>query len=518
MANISKTLELKDRFSSVFDRWISNIQKAIEGERGLDGAMQQLEARAESSTQVQSMWDNALSEMANKTLYAKDSLDNFIATYQKLYNDPNAPAELIGQAWRSIQEQFDAAGWSFTSAADDFDQMALLADHDLEKLHEKGLFSFGELDKAAKKSAESVEEIDKAAKKTSGIERLGKKALAIAASFLTARKLLQLFRQAAERAPDEIAAPFNKLKENVRNIFDKVTVSGLAALTPTLERINALLASPAGEKFIDVLSRIGFFVGQVVGGALELLISLLEELIAGFEATGIKAEDVFGFIAGLVGGIYTTIHNIVANIWNIVASFAEFLVNVWKNPKEAIITLFYRIADAVLGFLQTIGDGFDALMEKIGVTTGVGGWLSGIRDSAAERLNASLARQGDDAFVLQRMEYLNYEETTEKWSSMARDFKSSDISLKSIDKNTGSIRKALEDADIAALIDVAERQFISQVNLTSQTPIITVNGANTGNTQQDRINLANALRDVLLEQVATGTFTSTNPYVGASHA
>lgn len=75
----------------------------------------------------------------------------------------------------------------------------------------------------------------------------------------------------------------------------------------------------------------------------------------------------------------------------------------------------------------------------------------------------------------------------------------------------GSIEKSVSMAeeDIKSLVDIAERKYINQINLTSQTPVINVTGQNTGNTAADRTNLANALRDILIEQVASGSVRST---------
>lgn len=35
----------------------------------------------------------------------------------------------------------------------------------------------------------------------------------------------------------------------------------------------------------------------------------------------------------------------------------------------------------------------------------------------------------------------------------------------------------MSDEDIKSLVDVAERRYVNNVNLTAQTPVITVNGA-----------------------------------------
>lgn len=60
-----------------------------------------------------------------------------------------------------------------------------------------------------------------------------------------------------------------------------------------------------------------------------------------------------------------------------------------------------------------------------------------------------------------------------------------------------------------SLVDTAERRYVNRINLTAQTPVITVNGQNTGNTEADRRSLANTIRDILVEQVASGSTRST---------
>ena len=67
----------------------------------------------------------------------------------------------------------------------------------------------------------------------------------------------------------------------------------------------------------------------------------------------------------------------------------------------------------------------------------------------------------------------------------------------------------MSQEDLRSLIDVAERRYVNHVNLTAQTPIITVNGANTGRTAADRQDLANAIRDVLVEEASAGAVRTT---------
>ena len=82
--------------------------------------------------------------------------------------------------------------------------------------------------------------------------------------------------------------------------------------------------------------------------------------------------------------------------------------------------------------------------------------------------------------------------------------------LQGIGTDVAGISKAVNmtKEDIKSMVDMAERQYVNQINLTSQSPVIQVSGTNTGNTEQDRAALANAIRDVLLEQTAAGSVRS----------
>lgn len=76
--------------------------------------------------------------------------------------------------------------------------------------------------------------------------------------------------------------------------------------------------------------------------------------------------------------------------------------------------------------------------------------------------------------------------------------------LKDINKSVSA-----SEEDIKSLVDMAERRYVNNINLTAQTPVITVNGANTGRTAADRQNLANTIRDILVEQAASGSVRTT---------
>ena len=83
--------------------------------------------------------------------------------------------------------------------------------------------------------------------------------------------------------------------------------------------------------------------------------------------------------------------------------------------------------------------------------------------------------------------------------------------VSSIAGDVGSIEKSVNmaDEDLKSLVDMAERRYVNNINLTAQTPVINITGQNTGNTAADRRALANAIKDILVEQVAAGSVRTT---------
>lgn len=85
--------------------------------------------------------------------------------------------------------------------------------------------------------------------------------------------------------------------------------------------------------------------------------------------------------------------------------------------------------------------------------------------------------------------------------------------LGDIGKDVKGIKKSvdLSNEDVKMLVDVATRRYVNNINLTSQTPVITINGQNTGRTKEDREALADAIALVLAEQIAAGAASTIAP-------
>lgn len=80
-----------------------------------------------------------------------------------------------------------------------------------------------------------------------------------------------------------------------------------------------------------------------------------------------------------------------------------------------------------------------------------------------------------------------------------------------IANDTAAIRKevAMSNEDLKMLVDVATKRYVNNINLTTQAPVITVQGQNTGNTEADRNALADAMARIIQEQRASSSVRST---------
>lgn len=565
MASISKILELKDRFSSVIDRWVSGLQTASDSSDTFDDRLKRLTLSEDRVTAANAQWLVELQKSAEKGLGAADSLAVYEDAFHSVVNSMTSSPELIDNAMSEWSSYIELAGYKWTDAAEGIDKDILLINNSLEKLKQNGLIELEQ------KSESLISKLKRGfsdlVKTSSKLDPVSKNLLRIGASFLTARKLVSMFRNAVERAPDSMLKPYNDLKNTFRDFLDMPMVAALSQMTGALQALNEKLQSPAGQKFLAGLAGIGVVIGSLVGVLLNAISKLVDFVANNFDTAmliaagvlaffagkmlltaaatlianaplllfiaiiaaaafalsqmGITAGDVFGFIGELAGGLFTLSYNLIAQLWNAIASFAEFFANVWHDPIGEVKILFLNLADSILGVLETIAGALDAIFGS-NLARSVSDWRLALQ-SAVDDLTGS-----ENRITVARMDELVYNDVIQSWGEKARglgdtltSFDPTAIELKAIDANTksaasslNSINEALKDAELAALLDVAEQKFVSQVNLTAQTPVITVNGANTGNTQRDRQNLANTIRDILLEMAAAGSMQVSDPYVG----
>lgn len=237
---------------------------------------------------------------------------------------------------------------------------------------------------------------------------------------------------------------------------------------------------------------------------------------------------------GIITGAFTTMGAVALNtfvvpVWNGFAALINFFLNSTDNFGQSFTIMLNDLYISFLQWVQGIAQAFEKLVQKIpvigehfGFTEGLG-FNSYVEQKKNENQNRKNSMGWTDYmkpienFDLGKSYKAGYNwganlgksglmgtGTGELEIPQAADVK--DL-LGNIDKNTGKIAKTvdLSDEQIKMLVDVAERKYVNNVNLTSQTPMITVQGQNTGNTEKDARNLADNLRDLLLDMMNAGS-------------
>lgn len=264
----------------------------------------------------------------------------------------------------------------------------------------------------------------------------------------------------------------------------------------------------------------------LTAAAVLVLVAALYGGVAAFNKLTGSSISATGIITGAFATLGAFVFNgVLVPLQNGFAAFVNFLANVFTNPLAAVKIAFYDMAITVMQYLQNIAQGLEGLLNKIpgvtvDLTSGVNAtvtklqrdrhyekWASGYTEVVKPWENIDLGKAynaGHDWGANLGKSGLMGTSTAELEIPQAADMK--DL-LGNIDTNTGKIAKTvdLSDEQIKMLVDVAERKYVNNVNLTSQTPMITVQGQNTGSTEKDARNLADTLRDVLVDLMNAGS-------------
>lgn len=306
--------------------------------------------------------------------------------------------------------------------------------------------------------------------------------------------------------------------------WTNICTAATTALTTAQTMLGAVMATTWGIPLIIIIA---------VVAALYAVVAVINKVTgASLSATGIITGTIavaLAFVGNLFVKAFNTIMDVVAVFYNVFAAIANFLANVFVDPLGAAARLFFDFADIVLSILQTIASAIDTIFGSSLADT-VQGWrdsLGGWVDDTFGKGIEVVPKIEDQNYHLDRFEYGKAWDAGYQWGDnldlfgglkdvfgTGYDSKAYDELLgdtNSIAGDVSSINKSVNmaDEDLKNLVDMAERQYVNQINLTAQTPVVTINGANTGNTEEDRRKLGDTIRDIILEQAAAGSYRST---------
>ncbi len=307
--------------------------------------------------------------------------------------------------------------------------------------------------------------------------------------------------------------------------WTNICTAATTALTTAQTMLGAVMATTWGIPLIIIIA---------VVAALFAVVAVINKVTgSSLSATGIITGAIavaLAFVGNLFVKAFNTIMDVVAVFYNVFAAIANFLANVFVDPLGAAARLFFDFADIVLSILQTVASAIDTIFGSSLADT-VQGWrdsLGGWVDNTFGKGIEVVPKIEDQNYHLDRFEYGKAWDAGYQWGdnldlfgglkdmfgAAGYDSKAYDELLGdtgSIAGDVSSINKSVNmaDEDLKNLVDMAERQYVNQINLTAQTPVVTINGANTGNTEEDRRKLGDTIRDIILEQAAAGSYRST---------
>ncbi|WP_440117156.1 hypothetical protein [Paenibacillus sp. QZ-Y1] len=108
-----------------------------------------------------------------------------------------------------------------------------------------------------------------------------------------------------------------------------------------------------------------------------LIIAVIAALIMVFQMFGATGTDILGAIIGTFMMLGEIIRVVIATVWNVFASLADFLINLFIDPVYAIQKLFYDLGMFVLQTLYNVMVGIeDFLKRAVGAISDVASFIN----------------------------------------------------------------------------------------------------------------------------------------------
>lgn len=244
------------------------------------------------------------------------------------------------------------------------------------------------------------------------------------------------------------SAQFDNLKSNIATSMGQAGNGALEALNPVITRLNQAFSNGSFQGFFSSVSTglsiiangvawisdlvtnnwsiiqpiLIFLVGSLLGAIIAGLWGTIPPLVANTIAwlainwpimlvvgaiflfiyvltqCGVTGEQICGVIGGSFMVLFGSIYNIVALAWNIFASFAEFLANLFNHPLYAISNLFANIWNSIVDF---VGAAIDSIVGMIKQVPFLGDLVG---DFSSQSLKLDIPEVPSDYWVAPKME------------------------------------------------------------------------------------------------------------------
>lgn len=561
MAVIRDTLVLEDRYSSTVKDYISNMTRAGRAAQGASAGNRMFESSASSAARQTSGLVSELKSLAGAYIGIRgvkglislsDSMTSITARLDMMNDGLQTTEELNRMIYESAQRSRGSyqqtanlvaklgtlAGNAFSSSSEIIafaeqlnKQMALSGTTTQEAQAAmlqltQGLASGTLRGEELNSVLEQTPMIAQTIAKYMGVNTGEMRELA-SEGLLTA----DIVKNAMFAAADEIDAKFEQMPRTWGQVWTSMQNTAVQALQPVLNAVNWLANNldMVGPLFISAAAGVLFFAAAV-GIANGALTSLFAVFIS---------NPILALIAVAIGVIVYQIAKWVQSVGGLGVAWLKF--------KDIALTaceeLYYGARSVAVGIFDAFGSAFANLMLVVqsfanGAITVLNVIIGGLNKLGANINAIDYFTFGDDAMANYEKSYAERHVSLDamrkeidaaqaiRTNEISRAMQNANISqtsaldytstpiyskVASIADSVAGIEKSvsMSEEDIRSLVDVAERRYVNNVNLTAQTPVITINGQNTGRTAADRQNLADTIRDILIEQMSSGSTRTT---------
>lgn len=569
MAKIAEELILYDRFSNTFTSYIKQAETAANATKAARTATQQMEQAQKAASASTDTLSRSLKSLVGgylglqglrSVLNLSDTITATTARLDMMNDGLQTTAELNSMIWQSAQRARGAyagtasfvaqlgnlAGNAFSSNA----EIVAFAEQINKQIALSGTSTAGasaailQLTQGLSSGALRGEELNSVLEQTPMIAKTIADYMGVTTGEM--RELAsqgavtaEVVKNAMFAAADETNAKFEQMPYTWSQVWTQARNIMIQAFQPALDMVGQMsdwignnmdtaiaafyglaaavavytaatwLASAANRAFIASLMSnpflwiavaIGFVVAaiyqwiQAVGGleaawliAKDTVLSAWEELQYGAQsvATGVAnwmsqmAINVINAVNAMVNGAIDGINGLIGHVNAIVGTSFGTIDHVTIGASRKL-SLYAEMSDRNANLYAVRGQ-FDAAQRA--------------REAEIRAKQAAIAQS---AIPQNPVGYTPYDNLTNQMTDIGK-------SVKSIEKSV-----SMSEEDIKSLVDAAERRYVANVNLTSQTPVINITGANTGNTAADRQAIADAVQYVLMEQLASGGVRATS--------
>lgn len=568
MAAIREELTLVDRITAPLTRYISVAEKASGAISDAKSSTNQLTQSQETASNATSsaanslkLYESVANSVERKLISLNASFDAMLSQQERMaaagqqntaaFTQLDQKMDKTGEKIRALDGEYNALRKAMEPLEAQIKQERIEAERaaQAQTKHESRL-------RAVRNSISGLISkltgLNRAQKAYDGLDRQFRR---FALTLFSVSRIFNFMKSALERAPQSIQNSWKAASDSMRDLFAGGFVAALQGLQPALDRLSAMLNSESGQKFargietafrfagqaigvfVDAGSKLIGFLGDnfqtvmtvaaVVAGifAAQMLVSaaatiaanlpliafigLISALVVGLMSAGITSEEIFSAIGAGIGWVYALAYNLVADLWNTITNFAEFIANVFNDPLRAVANLFFDTFDQILGVIETVAGAADAILG-----TDMAGAVSGFRSKMQSWVDENI---GENEIQLDRMDKLDYKDTMADFAEKAEDLASafSDFSLENalgaplsqIAGDTKAIKNSVSatQEDLKMMVDMAERRFVANVNLSAPAPTITIQGQNTGNSREDTRRMLNQIAKVLQEDMNSST-------------